>query len=132
MISPATPISKEPLCPAYGQNEWRFADVVNWTVHSMIIADEKGITSSNVDAKAADPPDDEAARLLGGEGELQTGMGLAPDAFFQVIKQVGNFHQPELSEVEAVAEIDAATRVGCRSVAARYGDQQSGHSEHGT
>ena len=59
----------------------------------MIIADEKGITSSNVDAMAADPPDDEAARLLGGEGELQTGMGLAPDAFSQVIKQVGNYDE---------------------------------------
>ena len=92
VIFPATPISKEPLGPTYGQNQSRFADVVNWTVYAMIIADEKGINQSNVDAMAASPPDAEAERLLGGEGELQTDMGLAPDAFFQVIKQVGNYN----------------------------------------
>ena len=93
VIFPATPISKEPLGPTYGQNESRFADVVNWTVYAMIIADEKGITQANVDAMAADPPDAGAARLLGTvEGEMQSHMGLAPDAFFQVIKQVGNYN----------------------------------------
>ena len=41
----------------------------------------------------AAPPDKEADRLLGGEGELQTGMQLAADAFYQVIKQVGNYDE---------------------------------------
>ncbi len=93
VIFPATPISKEPLGPTYGQNESRFADVVNWTVYATIIADEKGITSANVDAMAASPPDAEAGRLLGGEGEQQSALGLAPDAFLQVIKQVGNYDE---------------------------------------
>ena len=61
-------------------------------MYATIIADEKGITQDNVDAMVADPPDAEAARLLGVEGELQTAMGLAPDAFYQVIKQVGNYN----------------------------------------
>ena len=93
VIFPPTPISKEPLGPTYAQNESRFADVVNWTVYATIIADEKGITSANVDAMAANPPDAEAGRLLGGEGELQSAMGLAPDAFHQVIAQVGNYDE---------------------------------------
>ena len=93
VIFPPTPISKEPLGPTYGQNESRFADVVNWTVYATIIADEKGINSGNVDDMAASPPDAEAGRLLGGEGELQSKMGLAPDAFLQVIKQVGNYDE---------------------------------------
>ena len=93
VIFPATPISKEPLGPTYAQNQSKFADVVNWTVYAMIIADEKGINQSNVDAMAASPPDAETERLLGTvEGELQSDMGLAPDAFFQVIKQVGNYN----------------------------------------
>ena len=91
VIFPATPISKEPLAPVYQHNQSRFGDVVNWAVYATIIADEKGITSSNVDEMAASPPDAEAARLLGGEGELQTAMGLAPDAFYQAISQVGNY-----------------------------------------
>ena len=94
VIFPATPISKEPLGPTYGQNQSRFADVVNWTVYATIIADEKGITSANVDAMAASPPDAEAARLLGAaDDEQQSNMGLAPDAFRQVIAQVGNYDE---------------------------------------
>ena len=93
VIFPATPISKEPLGPTYGQNDSTFADAVNWAVYATIIADEKGITQANVDAMAANPPDAEAGRLLGGEGELQSVMGLAPDAFLQVIKQVGNYNE---------------------------------------
>ena len=93
VIFPATPISKEPLGPTYGQNDSAFADAVNWAVYATIIADEKGITQANVDAMAANPPDAEAGRLLGGEGELQSVMGLAPDAFLQAIKQVGNYNE---------------------------------------
>jgi general L-amino acid transport system substrate-binding protein len=94
VIFPATPISKEPLGPTYGQNQSRFADVVNWTVYATIIADEKGITSDNVDDMAASPPDAEAARLLGAaDDEQQSNMGLQPDAFRQVIAQVGNYDE---------------------------------------
>ena len=94
VIFPATPISKEPLGPTYGQNQSRFADVVNWTVYATIIADEKGISSANVDAMAADPPDAEAARLLGvADDEQQSNMGLQADAFFHVISQVGNYDE---------------------------------------
>ena len=76
----------------YAQNDSAFGDLISWVVYATIIADEKGITRDNVDAMVADPPDAEAGRLLGGEGELQTAMGLAPDAFYQVIKQVGNYN----------------------------------------
>ena len=92
VIFPTMPISKEPLAPVYAQNDSAFGDVINWVVYATIIADEKGITRDNVDAMVADPPDAEAGRLLGGEGEQQTAMGLAPDAFYQVIKQVGNYN----------------------------------------
>ena len=90
VIFPAVPISKEPLGPAWIQNQSRFGDVVTWTVFAMLIAEEKGITSSNVDDMLA--VDGEASRLLGAtEDELQTKMGLPADAFYQVIKQVGNY-----------------------------------------
>ncbi|MCB0992437.1 MAG: amino acid ABC transporter substrate-binding protein [Acidimicrobiales bacterium] len=93
VIFPATPISKEPLGPTYGQNDSKWADVINWTVYATIIADENGVTSANVDEMAANPPTAEIGRLLGGEGELQTAMGLPADAFYQVIKQVGNYDE---------------------------------------
>ncbi|WP_419911643.1 amino acid ABC transporter substrate-binding protein [Candidatus Poriferisodalis sp.] len=94
VIFPAQPFSKEPLAPVYPPNQSAFGDIVNWTVYATIIFDEKGITSANVDdLMASGQLDAEAIRLLGGEGELQTAMGLAPDAFYQVVKQIGNYDE---------------------------------------
>ena len=94
VIFPPTPISKEPLGPVYPQNQSNFGDVVNWTVYATIIADEKGITSDNIDSMMGSGDlDAEAVRLLGGEGELQTKMGLSADAFYNVISQVGNYDE---------------------------------------
>ena len=90
VIFPSVPISKEPLGPAWIQNQSRFGDVVTWTVFAMLIAEEKGIDSSNIDDMMN--VDGEASRLFGAtEDELQTKMGLPADAFYQVIKQVGNY-----------------------------------------
>ena len=90
VIFPDAPISKEPLGPVWVQNQDRFGDVVNWTVFAMIIAEEKGITSANIDEMI--DMDGETSRLFGGsDDELQTKMGLPADAFYQVIKQVGNY-----------------------------------------
>ena len=94
IIFPATPISKEPLGPVYRQNDSQWADVINWLVYALIIADEKGITSANIDEMVANPIDPEAGRLLGvGEDELQTKMGLPADAFAHAIRQVGNYDE---------------------------------------
>jgi general L-amino acid transport system substrate-binding protein len=94
VIFPPTPISKEPLGPVYPQNQSSFGDVVNWAVYATIIADEKGITSSNIDSlRDGDSLDAEAIRMLGGEGELQTKMGLSAEAFYNVISQVGNYDE---------------------------------------
>jgi general L-amino acid transport system substrate-binding protein len=93
IIFPATPISKEPLGPVYGQNDSEWADVVNWTVYVTLIADEYGVTSGDVDAALAGDFGPEMVRLMGGEGELQTVMGLSADAFYNVISQVGNYQE---------------------------------------
>jgi general L-amino acid transport system substrate-binding protein len=98
VIFPASPISKEPLGPAYRQNDSQWADVVDWAVFTSIIFDELDVTSANVDAKLAelppenDPPS-ELGRLLGLPGEVQSAMGLAPDAFYQAVKQAGNYDE---------------------------------------
>lgn len=88
-IFPGQPISKEPLGPTYGQNQSRFADAVNWTVYALLIADEYGVNQSNVDDFLG--ADAELGRLLGGEGEVQTAMGLNADAFYVAIKAMGSY-----------------------------------------
>ncbi len=96
VIFPRAPISKEPLGPTYRQGDSQWADVVNWVVYAMFIADEKGVTSANVDDFVAqgEDIDPELGRLLGTvDDQLQVGMGLPGDAFYQVIKQVGNYDE---------------------------------------
>ncbi len=91
-IFPPAPISKEPLGPVTLQNDSQWLDVVKWAVFSSIIFDEKGVTSANA-AGMVDSEDGEIVRLLGGEGELQTAMGLSADAWLNAVTQVGNYDE---------------------------------------
>ena len=93
VIFPTKPISREPLGPVYRSNDSQWADIVNWTIFATVIADEKGIDSNNVADKLVDPPDSEAALLLGGPNGLAAQLGLDPAAFYTVISQVGNYDE---------------------------------------
>lgn len=83
-------LSKEPLGPStiHGDNQWN--DVVSWVVYGMIEAEEKGITSANVD-EFLNSEDPEIRRLLGDEGDLGIGLGLDNRFVYYVIKHVGNY-----------------------------------------
>lgn len=83
-------ISKHPLGPFVraGDDEW--FDVVRWTHHAMLEAEERSVTRANVDEQLQSP---EAAvrRLLGtipGSGRL---LGLDDRWAYQIVKQVGNY-----------------------------------------
>ena len=91
-IFPPAPISKEPLGPVTAQNDSQWLDIVKWSVFSSIIFDEKGVTSANA-AGMVDSEDGEIVRLTGGDGELQTAMGLPADAFLNAVMQVGNYDE---------------------------------------
>ncbi|MCW5700918.1 MAG: transporter substrate-binding domain-containing protein, partial [Rhodospirillales bacterium] len=83
-------ISKEPLGPAvrHGDDEW--FDVVKWSVYATLEAEEKGITSANVDdmLKSEDP---NIQRLLGVTGEMGKKIGVDDKWAYNIIKQVGNY-----------------------------------------
>ena len=83
-------ISKEPLGPAVRQGDDHWADVVRWVLNAMITAEEKGVTSANVDQMKSSK-DPEIRRLLGVEGNQGKELGLSQDWAYQVIKQVGNY-----------------------------------------
>ncbi len=92
-ILPIT-LSREPLAPVVRQQDAAWADLVNWTVIGMILADDIDVTSQNVDAQIEAPSSPEAARLLGvsaGGSAFDPGLGLPPDFMRAVIKQVGNY-----------------------------------------
>jgi general L-amino acid transport system substrate-binding protein len=83
-------ISKEPLGVMVRKGDDKWFDIVRWTFIAMITAEEKGITSANVDTflTSTDP---DIRRLLGVEGEMGKALGLDPKWAYNVIRQVGNF-----------------------------------------
>lgn len=83
-------ISKEPLGPVVRQGDDQWADIVRWTLNAMILGEELGITSKDVDAARGQPRTPEIARLLSGDGYGEM-MRVHDDWAFQVIRQVGNY-----------------------------------------
>jgi general L-amino acid transport system substrate-binding protein len=84
-------ISKEPLTPAVPEGDPKWLDVVNWTIFTLLIAEEKGITAANVDQLAKSTQDPEVKRLLGQSGSIGTDLGLDNDWAVRIIKAVGNY-----------------------------------------
>ena len=84
-------ISKEPLGPAtrHGDDQW--SDIVTWVLNATVTAEEKGVTSANVDDMKATSKDPEVLRLLGVEGNQGAELGLSVDWAYNIIKSVGNY-----------------------------------------
>ncbi|WP_426415355.1 amino acid ABC transporter substrate-binding protein [Aestuariirhabdus sp. LZHN29] len=83
-------ISKEPLGPAvrHGDDEW--LDIVAWSLTASLEAEEKGITSANVDQmKGSNDPS--IQRLLGVTPGMGEALGLDEAWAYNIIKQVGNY-----------------------------------------
>ena len=83
-------ISKEPLGPTVRHGDSQWADIVGWSLNAMIIGEELGITSANVDnMKGSANP--EVKRLLGVDAGYGAMLGLSDDWAYNVLKQVGNY-----------------------------------------
>ncbi len=92
-------ISKEPLAPGVldGDDEW--FDVVNMVVNGIILAEELGVSSANVDQEIESPSDPFIGALLGvpvAEGEelglgFDPGIGVEPTFMQNVLRAVGNY-----------------------------------------
>lgn len=84
-------ISKEPLGPVVRHGDSQWGDIVRWTYFALLIAEEKGVTSANVEEVLASTTDEEVKRLLGASGEMGAKFGLDNDAFKRAIAAVGNY-----------------------------------------
>jgi len=93
-------ISKEPLGPAVADGDSQWAQIVDWTTMATIQAWEWGITSENVDTFLTSE-DSNILTFLGqpvkdadgNEAVKDLGLGLDAEAFYRVIKQVGNYQE---------------------------------------
>ncbi len=91
-------VSKEPLGPSVRHGDSAWADIVRWSLNAMIIGEEKGITSANVD-EMKNSNDPEVLRLLGVNQVGDTGAGygqwlnLSDDWAYNILQQVGNYSE---------------------------------------
>jgi len=86
-------ISKEPLGPVVRQNDPVWADIVRWTVYATILGEELGLTSKTVAQARETASDPQTRRLLGLDGDYGALLGLRRDWAYQVIRQVGAYHE---------------------------------------
>ena len=85
-------VSKEPLGPSVRHGDSAWADIVRWSLNAMIIGEELGITSANVDEMTSSNVP-EVLRLLGVEGSYGEMLELSSDWAYQIIKQIGNYSE---------------------------------------
>lgn len=83
-------ISKEPLAPAVRQGDDQWHDIVDWVVYALIEAEEKGITSKNLDEMLkSDDPD--IKRMLGVTPGMGKALGIDEKWAYNAVKAVGNY-----------------------------------------
>ncbi|WP_127902167.1 amino acid ABC transporter substrate-binding protein [Solirhodobacter olei] len=99
-------ISKEPLGPVVRQGDDQWASIVRWTLFALIEAEEKGVTSKNLDEMAKGTNDPEINRLLGSSDNLGSMIGLDKEWAKRAIAAGGNYG--EIFE----ANIGASTPIG--------------------
>jgi len=83
--------SREPIGPMVRNNDPEWSRIIRSIVHAVILAEEKGITSKNVDHILKTSEDLEVLNLLGKTGDIGTQLGLDSQWAYRVIKAVGNY-----------------------------------------
>ena len=83
-------ISKEPLGPVVRQGDDQFGNIARWVLNALIIAEELGVSSKNID-QLASSKNPETQRLLGVTGKYGEYIGLDAKWAARAIEAVGNY-----------------------------------------
>ncbi|MFV3129629.1 amino acid ABC transporter substrate-binding protein [Niveispirillum sp. KHB5.9] len=79
-----------PLTPAVRHGDDQWFDIVKWSFQALLMAEELGITQTNVDAMR-DSKDPTIRRFLGVEPGNGAALGLDEEWTYRVVKQLGNY-----------------------------------------
>jgi general L-amino acid transport system substrate-binding protein len=85
-------INKSPLAILVRYDDKNWNNIVTWVVNSLILTEEKGINSKNIDSLSLSE-DPEIKKLLGKEGDFGKKLGLSNDWVYNIVKQVGNYEE---------------------------------------
>ena len=105
-------VSKEPLGPMVPADDEQWEDIVRWSFHCLVNAEELGVTSENVgdEAFVGTPA---RQRLTGQEGNAGEVLGLDPGWCARIVEQVGNYAEIYERHLGTGSSIDPAARPQC-------------------
>ncbi|MBB3610869.1 transporter substrate-binding domain-containing protein [Rhizobium sp. BK602] len=83
-------LSAEPVGIVMRQGDDNWVDIANWVETALLLAEQNGVTSANVDKMKAAPPSPAIAKLLGAAPGMGAPLGLDDNWAYNVIKTVGN------------------------------------------
>jgi len=92
MILPDT-IAAAPLGIIVREGDDRWLDIMNFTLATLLFAEESGVTSKNVDEMKAKPPSPAIAKMLGAAPGYGARVGLGDDFGYNIIKKLGNYSE---------------------------------------
>lgn len=80
-----------PTAMVVRENDDKWLDVVNFTLSTLLAAEQEGVSQANVDEMKANPPSPDVAKMLGVTPGYGTRVGLSDDFGYNIIKHVGNY-----------------------------------------
>jgi general L-amino acid transport system substrate-binding protein len=86
-------LSSEPIAAVMRQGDEEFVDMVNWMLAALLLAEEHGVTSANVESMVANPTNPTVARLLGVTPGIGERLGLRETWAREMIAKVGNYSE---------------------------------------
>jgi len=84
-------ISKEPLGPAIKRGDEEWLILLKWIYFVTIEAEELGVTSKNIRAKAQTKTDPRLAKFLDASGTFAKHLGVKPGWVLRILEAVGNY-----------------------------------------
>ena len=83
-------LSNEPLALLVQDTDRRFSEIVRWSIYALVMGEELGVSSRNVDemARGANPAVNRFLGVTPGPGKL---LGLDDKWVHAIVKQVGNY-----------------------------------------
>ncbi len=85
-------ISKAPYGPTVRNGDDQWANIVRWTLFTLITAEESGVTSTNLESMLSSRTP-AIRRLLGQEQDFGEALGLDKEWMLNVIRSVGNYRE---------------------------------------
>ena len=103
-------ISRGPYGPGVMPDDPRWIEIVRWSIHAMVNAEELGLASTTID-QLRDSDDPEVRRFVGSSDGFGPTLGLDAEWAYRIIKQVGSYAESVERNIKPLAiERDANPR----------------------